>query len=119
MGHSEMLLAVAGLKADEIKKRTSNLGSGDWSVFPAGERQAFHFAWKLSRQPADLTNSDVVGLVDTFGQERALDLIWYGGWCNYMTRVADAFQLPLERDNVFAPPKKGKSDQTKPAAEKK
>jgi hypothetical protein len=31
-----------------------------------------------------------------------VDLIWYGSWCNYMTRVADAFQLPLERDNVFA-----------------
>jgi hypothetical protein len=29
-------------------------------------------------------------------------------WCNYMTRVADAFQLPLERDNVFAAPAKGK-----------
>jgi hypothetical protein len=31
-----------------------------------------------------------------------VDLIWYAGRCNYMTRVADAFQLPLERDNVFA-----------------
>ena len=48
-----------------------------------------------------MTDRDVRGLIDTFGRERAVDLIWYGGWCNYMTRVADAFQLPLERDNVF------------------
>ncbi len=106
MGHSEMLLAVAGLGQDEIRKRTHNLASGNWSIFPAAERQAFHFAWKLARRPADLTDGDVAGLAATFGRERALDLIWYGAWCNYMTRVADAFQLPLERDNVFARPRK-------------
>ena len=101
MGHSEMLLAVAGLKPDEIKKRTENLASGNWSVFPPAERMAFQFAHKLSSKPADLTDRDVGRLIETFGRERALDLIWYGAWCNYMTRVADAFQLPLERDNVF------------------
>ena len=46
------------------------------------------------------------GLTESFGRHRALDLVWYGGWCNYMTRVADAFQLPLEKENVFAPAKK-------------
>ena len=35
------------------------------------------------------------------GRERALDSVWYVCWCNYMTRVADAFQLPLEPENVF------------------
>ena len=41
------------------------------------------------------------------GANRTVDLIYYTSWCNYMTRVADAFQLPLERDNVFTPaPKK-------------
>src|SRR4051812_47937706 len=109
MGHSEMLLAVAGLKQDEIKKRTSNLASGNWSAFAAAERQAFRFAHTLSSKPAAITNGDLRGLIGTFGRARTLDLVWYGSWCNYMTRVADAFQLPLERDNVFAPPKKDKS----------
>jgi hypothetical protein len=113
MGHSEMLLAVAGLKVDEIKKRTESLASGDWSVFPPAERLAFQFAHKLASKPADLTDRDVGGLVEMFGRERALDLVWYGAWCNYMTRVADAFQLPLERENVFAPPAKEKSDESK------
>ena len=26
----------------------------------------------------------------------AIDIIWYSSWVNYMTRVADAFQLPLD-----------------------
>jgi alkylhydroperoxidase family enzyme len=107
MGHSEMLLAVAGLSSDEIKNRTQKLASGDWSVFAPAEQLAFRFGHKLASKPAALTAKDIRALTQTFGRERAVDLIWYGAWCNYMTRVADAFQLPLERDNVFAQPGKG------------
>ena len=53
-------------------------------------------------------------LVTTFGAHRAVDVIWHIAWCNYMTRVADAFQLPLERDNVFARPEEKKADGAKP-----
>ena len=102
MGHSQMLLAVAGLKETELKQLTQKLASGDWSDFPPAEGLAFQFADKLTRDPAGLSDKDVKSLVATFGRDRAVDLIWYGAWCNYMTRVADAFQLPLERDNVFA-----------------
>jgi hypothetical protein len=107
MGHSEMLLAVAGLKAEEIKERTQKLATGDWSDFAPAEAQAFAFAHRLTKEPSVVSDQDVQGLVATFGAHRAVDLIWYTAWCNYMTRVADAFQLPLERDNVFArPPEK-------------
>jgi hypothetical protein len=102
MGHSQMLLAVAGLKDAEMKQLTQKLSSGDWSDFPPAEGLALQFADKFTRDPAGLTDKDIKSLVATFGRNRAVDLIWYGGWCNYMTRVADAFQLPLERDNVFA-----------------
>jgi hypothetical protein len=108
-----MLLAVAGLKPDEIKKRTQDLASGNWSAFPPAERLAFHFGHKLSTRPAALADRDVRELVETFGRERALDLIWYGSWCNYMTRVADAFQLPLERENAFAPRTKAPDNRSK------
>jgi hypothetical protein len=113
MGHSEMLLAVAGLKPDEIKQRTQKLAGGDWSVFHPAERLAFQFGHKLASKPAMLTDRDMKGLVETFGRERAVDLVWYGAWCNYMTRVADAFQLPLERTNVFAPPDKKNGKESK------
>ena len=97
-----MLLAVAGLKADEVKKHTTNLADGNWAVFSPAERLAFRFAHKITREPWNVTAKEVEALTDTFGRHGAIDLIWYAAWCNYMTRVADAFQLPLERDNVFA-----------------
>ena len=106
MGHSEMLLAVAGMKANEVKKHTKELAEGDWAAFSPAERLAFRFAHKITREPWAVTAKEVETLTDTFGKHGAIDLIWYAAWSNYMTRVADAFQLPLERDNVFARPAK-------------
>jgi alkylhydroperoxidase family enzyme len=106
-----MLLAVAGLKDEEVKQRTMKLAAGDWDSFAPAERQAFAFAAKLSKRPGSVTAEDVKDLVTTFGAERAVDLIWYSSWVNFMTRVADAFQFNLERENVFAgpPPKKSQT----------
>lgn len=106
MGHSEMLLAVAGLKPQEVKTLTKKLASGDWSSFPKAQQTAFGLAYKLSKAPAMLTDADRSALIEVFGQNRAVDLIYYVSWCNYMTRIADAFQLPLEKENAFAPPPK-------------
>src|SRR5262245_65145081 len=101
MGHSEMLLAVAGLDKSSLDERTRRLASGDWSSFPPGDRYAFAFARKLSQSPRSISDEDVRGLVEYFGPERALDVIWWACRCHYMTRVADGFQIPLERENVF------------------
>jgi hypothetical protein len=98
-----MGLAVAGLKEDEIKQRSEKLASGDWSDFSAAERQAFLFAARLSQKPSAVSDRQLDDLVKTFGPHRALDVIWRTAWSNYMTRVADAFQFPLERENVFQP----------------
>ena len=100
-----MLLAVAGLNPDGVTKRTRQLAGGDWSAFPPGEQSAFAFARKQARRPWTITDDDFEGLVRHFGRERALDVVWWACRCHYMTRVADAFQLPLERENVFQPPK--------------
>ncbi len=96
-----MLLAVAGLDQDEIMKRTRRLSSADWSSFSPAERAAFTFARKQATTPWAVGKEDVDGLVKHFGPERALDVIWWACRCHYMTRVADGFQLPLERENVF------------------
>ena len=98
-----MLLAVAGLKPEEVKSLTKKMAAGDWSDFPLAQRTAFALAFKLSKEPAAFTDKDRAALVEVFGRERAVDLIWYVSWCNYMTRVADAFQLPLEKENCFMP----------------
>ena len=104
MGHTEMLLAVAGLDKTALEQRTRMLASGDWSSLPASERAAFFFAKKLAKTPWLIDDADRQALIDHFGPERAVDVIWQASWCNYMTRIADGFQLSLERDNVFAPP---------------
>ncbi len=104
MGHSEMLLAVAGLDENEIQERTSDLSSGDWSGFSPSEAQAFEVGCRLTRTPPDVDAATIARLKTSLGDLRAIDVIWHTAWCNYMTRVADAFQLPLERENVFAAP---------------
>jgi hypothetical protein len=101
MGHSEMLLAVAGMKPEEVEERASRLADGEWPGFTGPERTAFRFARRLTAEPWAVTDADVQELIDAFGRERALDVIWHVAWGNYMTRVADAFQLPLEATNVF------------------
>src|SRR5207248_10241234 len=95
MGHSEMLLAVAGLKPEEVKSLTRKLAAGDWSDFPRAQRTAFALAYKLSKDPAAFTDADRAALVEVFGRERAADLVWYVSWFYYMTRVADAFALHM------------------------
>lgn len=96
-----MLLAVAGLDSEALNERTRLLATGDWSSFSPADRYAFAFARKLSKEPWSVGDSDVKGLVDHYGLERAIDVIWWASRCHYMTRVADSFQIPLERDNVF------------------
>jgi hypothetical protein len=97
-----MLLAVAGLDDEKIAAHTRRLATGDWSAFPPAERVAFDYARKVSLAPGDITDEDIHELVRHLGPERTLDVIWWLSRCHYMTRVADAFQLPLERENVFA-----------------
>lgn len=103
MGHSEMLLAVAGMENQEIREITEQIGSGYWDLFSPAERQAFYLAYLLSRHPDQFTEAQRQDLLATYGAPSALDLVWNIAWCNYMTRFADAFQLPLEENNVFAP----------------
>lgn len=104
MGHCEMLLAVAGLDKSAVTSRTSQLASGDWSAFSAAEQSAFAFARKQAKTPWAISSDDVHELVRQFGPERTMDVIWWACRCHYMTRVADGFQLPLERENVFGSP---------------
>jgi hypothetical protein len=112
-----MLLAVAGLNETALNERVATLASGDWSSFPSDERAGLFFAHELTRTPWAVNQADIDTLTAHLGRERALDTVWYMCWCNYMTRVADAFQIPLESENVFEDEKKkndpGVKDKTK------
>ena len=111
-----MLLAVAGLDEKQITEREKKLAGGDWSSFSTQEQAAFAYAKKMSSEPSSITDGDVAELRRQFGPERMFDVIWWACRCHYMTRVADAFQLPLERENVFmrvAQPRKTKAEGAK------
>jgi hypothetical protein len=96
-----MMLAVAGFDQNSIAERFRLLAGGDWSSFGPAERTAFRFARKQAKDPASITEQDLRQLTASFGPDRALDVIWWSCRCHYMTRVADAFGLPLEGENVF------------------
>jgi hypothetical protein len=101
MGHAEMLLAVAGLNELQVSERVQVLASGDWSSFSPHERAVLHFTRKISKHPEAIEEKDIQILVQYVGRERTLDWLYHISWCNFMTRVADAFQIPLESVNVF------------------
>jgi hypothetical protein len=96
------LLELAGLDKNAVAARTRRLASDDWSCFPPAEQRAYAYARKLSKTPWELTKADYKSLEQDLGPDRAMATFWWLCRGLYMTRVSDGFQLPLERDNVFA-----------------
>jgi alkylhydroperoxidase family enzyme len=101
MGHTEMLLELAGLDKSSIAERTCRLASGDWSCFSPAEQTAFAFARKLTSTPWDVTSADLDRLRGELGDASAFHTLWWLCRGLYMTRISDGFQLTLERENVF------------------
>jgi alkylhydroperoxidase family enzyme len=99
MGHAEMILAVAGMSADEVAQKTRRLAGG--GGLSDAERTAVAFTRKQAKEPWAVTDEDVRALEKALGREKAWQVIWWASRCHYMTKVADAFQLPLEKDNPF------------------
>jgi hypothetical protein len=99
MGHAEMILAVAGMSPDAVAEKTRRLAGG--IGLTDSEKAAFAFTRKQAKEPWAVTDTDLAKLEEVFGREKAWQVIWYASRCHYMTKVADAFQFPLEQDNPF------------------
>jgi hypothetical protein len=99
MGHCEMLLTVVGMSQEDLNETTRRL-AGDWSDLPATERAAFIFTRKQAN-PTSITDADIAELERQCGKDKAWQVIWWAARSHYMTKVADAFQFPLERENPF------------------
>jgi hypothetical protein len=99
MGHAEMILAVAGMKPEEVNATTCRLSVPGAGATPA-EQAAFAFARKQSFDPR-VTDRNIAELERHFGRDEVWHVIWWASRCHYMTKVADAFQLPLEDGNPF------------------
>lgn len=103
-----MQLAVAGLNELQAEEKTRLLASGDWSSLAPQQRVILHFARKISKEPKKLDEADMQTMIRYLGSDRAIDWTYHVCWANFMTRVADAFQLPLESTNVFLSPERKK-----------
>lgn len=101
MGHTMMLMEVAGMNLGEIRDHCQVLSSGDWSSFTPDQRAMLHFARRLTSNPLHVSRDDVELLRDQLGELGAVDALWHISWCNFMVRVSNAFQMPLEKRNVF------------------
>src|SRR5262249_23344636 len=101
VGHCEMTLASAGLTPADIAERLERLTSGDWTKFGPGERVAFAYARKQVASPASVTAQDFKELAEHVGVNRALATVWLLANSHHSARISEAFQLPLEHENVF------------------
>jgi len=100
MGHTEMVLAVAGLDEHSVNELTRTLATGCSTATPA-ERAAYDFAIAQAKDPASVSGAAARRLARHFLRDRARQLMWWASRCHYMTQVADAFQIPLETENPF------------------
>ena len=96
-----MTLQAVGLTPATISERAEQLTSGDWSHFSPAEQAAFAYARKQVKSPSSVTVEDFEALVDHVGMDRALATVWLLANSHRSARVAEAFQLPLENENVF------------------
>ena len=95
-----MILAVAGMSSEQVADKTRQLARAEVDGTPA-EKAAFGFARKQAKEPWAIADADVAALEKEFGRDKAWQVIWWASRCHYLTKVADAFQLPLEQDNPF------------------
>lgn len=102
MGHVAFQSAVAGLSEMHALK-TEEPGRLD-----ARRKVAFPFARKLTREPSKITREDVDLLRKEFKDKEIVELVFAICRYNTMNRLADAFGVPLESENVFARPPRPK-----------
>ena len=105
MGHVDFMSAVAGSPSSHVFDLEME------RLLDPRRRLALPFARKLTRTPEDVGPADIQALRAQFRDEQIVQLVFAICHFNTMNRLADAFGVPLEKTNVFAPPPK------KPAAE--
>ena len=98
MGHVVMISAVAEIPESQILMLDDPLDED------ARRRAAFGYARKLTLTPAEIRRRDVDALREHFSEKEIVELTFQICRYNTMNRLADAFGVPLERENVFASP---------------
>ena len=106
MGHVVMTSELSGVPEHDVLRIEETRDPKREAIFA--------FARKVSRDPARVTREDVDSLRPHLTDAQIVELVFAVCRYNTMNRLADAFGVPLEKENVFAPPakKKGKAGGT-------
>jgi alkylhydroperoxidase family enzyme len=100
MGHVVMTSELAGVPEDDV------LSIEDRAREDPMREAVFAFSRKVTRDPASVRQEDIDALRPHLSDAQIVELVFAICRYNTMNRLADAFGVPLERDNVFAPAKK-------------
>jgi len=100
MGHVVMTSELSGVPEPQVLRIEE-------STDPKREA-IFAFARKVSREPAAVAREDVDSLRPYLKDAQIVELVFAVCRYNTMNRLADAFGVPLEKENVFAPPARKK-----------
>lgn len=92
-----MTSELAGVSRDEVLKIE------DPARLDPKRAAVFAFARKVTRDPAAVRREDVDALRPHLTDAQIVELVLAICRYNTMNRLADAFGVPLERENVFAP----------------
>jgi alkylhydroperoxidase family enzyme len=109
MGHVVMTSELSGVSRDEV------LAIEDPARLDPTRAAVFAFARKVTRDPAAIRREDVDALRPHLTDAQIVELVLAICRYNTLNRLADAFGVPLERENVFAPvPRKGAAGAPRP-----
>jgi hypothetical protein len=95
MGHVVMTSELSGVPEHEVLRI-------EQAADPM-RKAIFAFSRKVSREPASVTRADVDALRPYLNDAQIVELVFAICRYNTMNRLADAFGVPLETENVFAP----------------
>jgi hypothetical protein len=107
MGHVVMTSELAGVAEHQVLCIEETTDPKRAAIFA--------FARKVSREPASVTRADVAALRPYLKDAQIVELVFAVCRYNTINRLADAFGVPLEKENVFAPPPKPKEKKRKAA----
>jgi len=98
MGHVVMTSELSGVPESAV------LRIDDPSRWDDRQKAVLPFARKMTLDPSGITGADIDALREHLNDPQIVELCLAICRYNTMNRLADAFGVPLERENVFAPP---------------
>lgn len=77
--------------------------NGDWSELTTAEQSALAFAEKMTVAAHSVTDEEVAGLIEHFGERQVVAMVLQLAWANYRNRLALALGVTVEENGPLPP----------------